>query len=476
MVILCAFCGAWCCESIYAAPPDLTPQQQWEIIVEDPRPMNEALIALSEQLHVPITYEDPPFESSGDLKAVIPGTESFVPKGGRIHFVYRNTDGVDGAVAALLEQFNANSTGGRFRHAGGGDIYNVIPSHYVNRSGEWVEFRSPLDTPVSLDAEERTCNDAVEAVFEAMSQVDDRFRFGAGHLHPNGPWNRIPYRPTGGEKTARDVLNTVTKLCNDARSDKSYIYTWYFRVGPSAKDGDKPMCFFNLNRLSLRKPAPMALRVTSSRPMASVVRILEERFGVTITYEDPPYAGRDVMGTPGTEQCSFRGGIINLEWTYAQDSANGVLKQLMKTVISPRYNKDSFRMEMVDETHFHVRPVKMRNAEDVDVKYKSPWSEPLSQTLKGGPVHVVLERLCEQVSATGKQPVVLAAIPEHLAARLKKHTVADVAVDEDQSARDALANILWAADKTISWQVIYNLHTQRHELVLHDTKPEPSVQ
>jgi hypothetical protein len=168
---------------------------------------------------------------------------------------------------------------------------------------------------------------------------------------------------------------------------------------------------------------------------------------------------------------ALRGGIINLEWTHKQDSAKTVLSVLMAASIGPKGDQGMYQMEMVDDTHFHIWPIKVRNKDGALVEYQSPWDARLPQTLKGGPVIAVVEKLCAHLSRTGRETITLAAIPRKIIDSLKEHNIASISV-ENQAVRSVLAKVLWSANKALSWQVVFDPRTQKHELVLHDTRQQ----
>jgi len=287
--------------------------------------------------------------------------------------------------------------------------------------------------------------------------------------------NGVLIDPANGDQTITfTYVSTITTLKIKAvDKDNPTLVTWSLRFSPVGKDGEKPSCSWGLRRVSLDNSAPIKMRVISARPMASVVKHLERRFGVVITYEDPVYAGNDILGTPGTEQSALRGGIINLEWTHKQDSAEAVLTLLMETTIEPRAHRGMFRLEKADQTHFHVVPVKTRNEEREDVPYASPWSVGLTPPVEGGPVPAFVERLCDRVSSADGAMVVSVVIPDGLAERLRNHKAAGVqagANEDIQTSRTALAQTLWAVDASLSWQMWFDPRTQKHELRIYDSK------
>ena len=107
---------------------------------------------------------------------------------------------------------------------------------------------------------------------------------------------------------------------------------------------------------------PFLLRVEALRPMATAIEIVQSRYGVTISYEEPVYKWRgDVMGTVGSGQAGLTGGIIEREWDKGHDTPDEVLAMLVNGRIEPRGEPaNMFAVQRIAAGQYHVYPLKAR--------------------------------------------------------------------------------------------------------------------
>lgn len=114
------------------------------------RPMAEAVIALSEQLGVLITYEDPPFRYREDVVPVSPGSATIVPMSASLTYDYDREAGAEAVIRGLMMRWVDSGHIGEFGVVKTDGIYNIIPTKYRNWSGELVPHDSVLDTRITL--------------------------------------------------------------------------------------------------------------------------------------------------------------------------------------------------------------------------------------------------------------------------------------------------------------------------------------
>jgi hypothetical protein len=193
-----------------------------KISVEDPRPVSKAIRTLEWKYKWVITYEDPRYlheseimdvtsEVRKDLDLYKPGEapKVLVPKKGALEFSYDAATNPnlppDSAVVVqnLLDAQTARGIGGQFRLEKSGKVLHVIPTSIKNSAGELVVQESILDTLISLPAEERTVDETLHAICEALS-YSTGIRVGIG---ASPSWfGRYKYKPAPGWQKARDLL------------------------------------------------------------------------------------------------------------------------------------------------------------------------------------------------------------------------------------------------------------------------------
>ena len=156
------------------------------LVVNDPRPVAEAVIQLMARHPVVITYEDPPYQYAGDLKDVTDeirnpqapartdGRRTFVPVGGQLEVRYsvssssnKPTD-LRGTLESIVQYKAALPAGGRFRVEQSGSVFHVIGSQVRDATGQWVEHRSVLDVPITLKSGDRS---GYKTVLEILDEV-----------------------------------------------------------------------------------------------------------------------------------------------------------------------------------------------------------------------------------------------------------------------------------------------------------------
>jgi hypothetical protein len=173
-----------------SAPAQSTRSQS--ILLDNPRPLAEALETLKTRHRRAITYEDPRYLYADDIKDITlevrkdlarfpPGQAPrvLIPLGGRIDFEYDvsaatgDPEDWDALLDELLESHAAAGRGARFRVERSGDVYHVIPAQIRNTSGQWVKTASILDAYITVPEQEFTKLAAVEAVVQAVNEAMD---------------------------------------------------------------------------------------------------------------------------------------------------------------------------------------------------------------------------------------------------------------------------------------------------------------
>jgi len=435
--------------------------------VYDSRPMAEAVIALGEQLQCPITYEDPPFEFAGDLRPVYPGSTMPVPKGGRISFSYQKTDDTLGVITQLLALHSAVGNAGDFSVIQTGDIYNVIPVRYKNKVGKPVDHHSILDTRISISLQDTNMQYALDAVCKAVSKANSSFNLGLGQT-PLNAFMQTPYSCEIVDEPARDIINEMLALHNQSLKDRGapILLTWQARFSPPISTAKKQSYGVSFRRISLQSPDSMKMRVLAQRPMLEAIKLVEKRFGETITYEGPPYlCASDVWEVNGSVR-GLVGGIINMDWDMSYSLAE-VLEALIQAPIGPRDTPAVFTVEKGPTGKYHVCPVAAKNEKCNLVAQESIMSKEVSfnlQTING---LQFTESICSKLSDLTGESVVLGAVPEKLSDMLVKHVRASISINS-QKVRYCLTQFLGEIDTDISWKLLFDPSLNQYQLILYN--------
>ena len=445
------------------------------IDVSSPRPMGDALVALGEQLDVPIPYEDPPFQFTEDVKVLPTGETHLGPCGGVIAFGYQRDKQDTGDVIRALAQQAIMGYSGSFRVIESKGAYSVVPDVIRTKSGQYVRHVSPLDTKVTLKLSGMDCVKALDSILEAVSVADGRFRLSLGGPLGKGLSNLVLSRDVVDEP-ARDVLNEVLAFINKTVSDQSTStlkLTWELRYNPSiagrqssSSQPSRPDYVLSFCQLEVKPFQACKLRVISWRPMASAVRLLERRLGVTIAYEDPPYRyPRDRMAGDLPGKVSLRGGIINLGWD-PSSSPESVLASLMGSRILPRRSPPVFQVSKESEGRFSVFAVKMADDKGQQVAWSPLMKRTCSFDAGTADGAAFVSALCSSVSATGGEKLTRGPIAGPLGDKLRALHVAGIST-QSRSGGAMLDQLLQKVDGRMSWQVLYDVSDESFKLTFH---------
>jgi hypothetical protein len=239
------------------------------IYVDDGRPVAEAIKSLFDRHAVVITYEDPRFEWSGDIKDVTaeirnPAAPSvtrrtFVPRGGILQASYdvsvatgQITD-VGDALRRILEANDVGPAGGRFRVLESNGVFHVVPTAVRDARGSWVTQVSILDTPITLHRQGESGFALLYAIIEEVNRGGG-FNLGFG-LVPNNALARYQGDVEAANEPARDVLVRVLHAISGR-------LTWRLFCSPTDQS-----CFLNLGAVA-EAPAEAApiLQLPPPRP------------------------------------------------------------------------------------------------------------------------------------------------------------------------------------------------------------------
>jgi hypothetical protein len=181
-LLLCAFVAAFA--SVASAAPTL--------VVNDARPVAQAIQQLTEKYGAIITYEDPRYSYDGDLQDVTeqvrndlakfaPGKapKIIVPKGGALSIDASSGD-VETILNKLVQAQSRASAGGHFRVEHIGNAYHVVPTEIRDKKGNWTAQSSILDKPITLLMQDRDELAMMKAICGAITSATGEKVFLAG--------------------------------------------------------------------------------------------------------------------------------------------------------------------------------------------------------------------------------------------------------------------------------------------------------
>lgn len=210
------FCIAACLASPIGAQTSSA-----SIYVDDPRPVAEAIRSLLDRHPVVITYEDPRFEYSGDIKDVTdairrspapPGTRrTLVPRGGILQMSY-DVAAATGEPAdmretlrRILEANDVGPAGGRFKVLESGAVFHVVPTAIRDATGAWAAQPSVLDVPITLSVQEVNGFQLLDAIAGQIKAASGA-AISAGGENLTNTLARYRGRLEATDEPARDVL------------------------------------------------------------------------------------------------------------------------------------------------------------------------------------------------------------------------------------------------------------------------------
>ena len=158
------------------------------IQVDDPRPMKAAIDSLQKALGLPVNYEDPPFEYSGDIrdvsdqvrnaaqKAANPNVRIMVPRGGQLVLdgtLLNPQPGVGDLLPILTQlrtQYEAASYPGRFGITQISGVATVEPVAVLSPDGAWKNVTAAMQTHISFASGQRKASETLILLAKTMSQ------------------------------------------------------------------------------------------------------------------------------------------------------------------------------------------------------------------------------------------------------------------------------------------------------------------
>lgn len=431
-----------------------------ELEIRSGRPLKDALVILAQELNCIITYEDAPFQHVDDMVPAFEGATVAVPRGGTISFKSQSNDPIIEVIESLINEYSRQGNPGTFKVFDAYGMFHVVPTQYKGRSGKATKNRSILDVEISVRPSSMNCDIALIEVCKAANNVNPQFDlkiFGS----PDNLMRNIPLRSTAGNKKAFDFLAEILTAVNSSQNPKPLRpITWLLLYGPLLQP-KKEKDYYALNVIGIPKAnlKPVQLRVEHTRPMSETAKIIEKRFDISVTYEDPIYeCPYEIMG--GKEPI---GGIIRVGWS-EEDDVESVLNKVFRAGIQPRPDPETFGYER-GTSAFHIFPLTSKNIDGVPVERTSVMGTPITFEIESGPGTKQIDAFCNALTTASGSEVRLGTLPPNVRRALSR-PMGDYAT-QDTKARDFLSDYLAEIDAQLSWQLIFKPEFSIYELNIY---------
>jgi len=214
--------------SVHVSAAHAAQVAELSLSVQDPRPMERAVDRIVKRHQLQVTYEDPPYIYSGDIRDVTtevrrdlanypPGQapKVFAPKGGSIKLRYSvlsATSKPEQPVALLrniVRAHEVSAAGATFDVRESDGVIHVIPVSFRDATGRLVPLSPVLDTVISLPAANRSTIEALEALCAAVTE-SAKVQVGM-FTAPINLLSRNQFSEAVYNETARDVLTRILK-------------------------------------------------------------------------------------------------------------------------------------------------------------------------------------------------------------------------------------------------------------------------
>jgi len=237
------YCVAVTCAFLALVPLTAQRAQSLELSAYDARPLADVISQLETRYGWIITYEDPPYEFTGDLDdvtlSVVRDPKNFkgkvlVPRRRRFDFKYPVSDRprAEDVLAAVIRDYNMSGNHDGFRLLRTGSVFHVVPSVSANTVGLPTDRQSRLDVRVTIPVAERSVLETLELVAAQVRELTGvRIGMGGGNF-----LRQKKVRTGAATEPARDVL--VRALASTGRD-----FSWRLQCDPGATK----LCFFNVH-------------------------------------------------------------------------------------------------------------------------------------------------------------------------------------------------------------------------------------
>lgn len=218
------------------------------IAVDDPRPVAKAAERLEKMYGVPITYEDPTYVNDSevvDVTAQVRRDQQAnrtvrIPRGGTLTFTYTAPASANGtnvaaedrsaaSLAALVELLHSHAAlrnAKMFQVIQDNGLFHIVPTQFVNSSGQIQQMQPLLDTVVSVLPKQRNGADLVNEICQSLSIATSQ-----SVIVGNGPWGQLRSHTTAITASNEPARSVVSRLF----AEISLPLSWQLFYDPGLK-------------------------------------------------------------------------------------------------------------------------------------------------------------------------------------------------------------------------------------------------
>ncbi len=223
-----AFSQAPSAKSPSPKQPEITKSHgSMKVLVNGPRPLAQALDALTQEYSWVVSYEDPRFTSKTELRVSKQG-EQTLPAGGQFSFQFRAKKPDEEKVLQLaVDSYNKSNNPGQFTlKKVGPDMFVAVGSAARDDKGEWLKEDAILDAPVTIPAGNRSVSETLSLICHAIAEkkgVDVNIG-----ITPKRILDSTQVQLGGGAAPARDLVLQALASTN------GHLY-WRLLFDPNSK-------------------------------------------------------------------------------------------------------------------------------------------------------------------------------------------------------------------------------------------------
>ncbi len=211
------------------------------LVVSGPRPLADAVDALQKKYGWNINYEDPQFVAKSDLVESadgryinpVTGAKPHLPNGASFSVDFSAGAGTTPDPAATLktvvEAYNKSSNPGQFELRVREGYFDVVGIAARDDSGKIQRQSPPLDTVVTMSAQEMPAKDIVNSICEQISKLTGQ-SINVG-VYPRSLLGQT-ITPAAAKLPARDA---ISKVLSQTLSGTSKTVHWHLLYDPDTK-------------------------------------------------------------------------------------------------------------------------------------------------------------------------------------------------------------------------------------------------
>jgi hypothetical protein len=219
-----------------------------------------------------------------------------------------------------------------------------------------------------------------------------------------------------------------------------------------------------------------SISVNNSRPLATVIKDFEDRYGWIVTYEDPRYVHQndildvtEAVRNPASQIRNDARALVpkggRFDVTYDRPASDSTLMAVQSIVrgIVQQYNATghpgTFDVVSLDNA-LHVVPVAVTAADGTSLVNPSVLEMRVSlPERKGRTVFQTIEHVLTQIENASKQKIVVGTVPTKLLMDSPYE-----AADANATARQVIRRALQATGRDLSWRLLYGPDVKHYAL------------